>query len=256
MPKSTRRRTGGVIRKDIFAPPEDYDDEEAGPAMLLTCYKIAQELRGMGVERVRFVTQSVQTAVLLQQVVYIHRRAQVTNGVASPTSQNVRISVLGCEDARSASRKRQGRLMHFGLAVDDDVVIVIAPSTQRKGSRDVLEDLENLAGAAGALHRPLVLVNPRLVRRSAVYGNRPPYLLKGFTTAFDADAFALQSRHSPKESCAVLRRWPYNWEVYYNGRRKKQDRGYVYLGALHERPSRSELEAQLELYTEMWARKS
>ena len=120
-----------------------------------------------------------------------------------------RLSVLGMNST-------SGRL-HFGLAMDDEVVLVVAPSTERPAQCrhptdgddcsgalgvSVLSALDDLIAAASnskiarhqgskastakATPKTVVLVNPQLVRRSR-FGASSPYLLAGFRTAYFVD---------------------------------------------------------------------
>ena len=187
---------------------------EENPALLLATFKMAMKLVESGRPRVRFVTQNVQTAMRLQQIIYYHRRAvdddrRMRSSQGKFPNPSFRISILGMNTAN-------GRL-HFGLAPDDEIVVVVSPSTERPahyraspGGKiaespegfGVLGALDDLVAAASnfkvtskrgankasarAMPKTIVLVNPNLVRRSR-YGRSSPYILSSFRTAFFID---------------------------------------------------------------------
>lgn len=164
-------------------------------------------------------------------------------------------------------------------------------------------------GAAYGLEKPVVLLNPHLVRRNQDGFPTVPYLMASFETAFWADtqahrfskkkkkqqapddlpvgrptnvatleesesipmdvdlskegayralqaetaayASSLASRHEvvSSGSCALLKRWPNDWEAFFvddlstKGTRATAGQGYVFLGEFTEKPSAEELEA-------------
>ena len=218
---SPRRRPDSVVQRlDTASMFEDGGDtssdwvannDEESPALLLAIFKLAVELAASGRPRVRFVCQNVQTAMRLQKIIHYHERA---SGGGDPSrrrhmSSLFRLSVLGMNST-------SGRL-HFGLAMDDEVVLVVAPSTERPAQCrhptdgddcsgalgvSVLSALDDLIAAASnskiarhqgskastakATPKTVVLVNPQLVRRSR-FGASSPYLLAGFRTAYFVD---------------------------------------------------------------------
>jgi len=172
----------------IFERRVDLGSGEESPTLLLAVFKLATELAKLGRPRVRFVVQNVQAAMRMRQVIHYHQRSS-----SSPSSA-FRLSILGMNTTSAG--------LHFGLAMDDDVILVVAPSTEQ--TRDVagpagisvLAALDDLFGAATnpkinqqrSLSNPktVVMINSLLIRRSR-YGESCPYSLRSFLMAFYID---------------------------------------------------------------------
>ena len=110
---------------------------------------------------------------------------------------------------------------------------MVAPSTEKKASENMLSVVENVVAAATSARKPVVLLNPELIRRTR-FGEGTPYLLAGFQTAFFFDPLAFR-RHDGC-SAAVLRRWPNDWEVFFFDP-APPNQGRVYVGTIFDRPS-------------------
>jgi len=217
---STRRTLSRPIElprqlsaQQLFGDGEDETVEDVSPEILLACYKLAIDLGTLGMSRVRFVTQSPQTAVRLRQVIYYHSKSQGASSADSDRiEQRLRISVLGMgraventkkttvnADVLLPKKRRSGGGLHYGLAVDDQVIVVVAPSAARssrpvygnEAGAGIFGDLDAILGAAQAIGgTPVVLINPALNKRAPFGGPRAqfgpqPYLLRGFVTAFE-----------------------------------------------------------------------
>jgi hypothetical protein len=217
----------------LFNDNERVDDEESA-SLLLACYKLAESFSCMGLRRVRFVTQSAQTALRLQHVVLSNKRQK-----DDPLKRNIRISVLGTKkDSREGGFT--SKQMHYGIAADDDIVVMVRPTTERRalGSGGVIEALEDVVAAASSLRKPVAFVNPNLVRQSD-FGRTSTYLMASFVNAFEVNAMAY--RHSRDVSCALLRRWPNSWECFLHDTKTSQRIGYVYLGKVATKPTQTKL---------------
>ena len=229
---------GGVSATDVRnGVPEN-------PLMFLLCHKLAHQLGERGFKQIRFITQNVQSAMRLQTFM-AHQRPKVDMVRFSEFQFNDnRISVLGMnppadkdKDSRTNSKETRKAILedqqHFGISSEDEIVIVVAPSTEQRATTHMLSALENLAGAATSRKKPIVFLNPELVRRTR-FGAGTPYLLAGFQTVFFIDPCAW--RRDSSCSCGLLRRWPGQWEVFFHDVRCA-DKGYVFFGTCFNQPS-------------------
>eukprot|EP00617_Octactis_speculum_P003994 CAMPEP_0185779770 /NCGR_PEP_ID=MMETSP1174-20130828/96880_1 /TAXON_ID=35687 /ORGANISM="Dictyocha speculum, Strain CCMP1381" /LENGTH=210 /DNA_ID=CAMNT_0028469023 /DNA_START=63 /DNA_END=695 /DNA_ORIENTATION=+ len=176
------------------------------------------------------------------QKLMLSNQDQASSGqaVGAAPSPSTRITVCGMESGS----------LHYGIATDDELIIAVAPSTERRSTgHGTMSYIENLIGAASARKCPIVLLNPQLLRRTAGGGVQNPYLLSGFSTAFylnptawvDNEAYMMvEDRRVRPCSCAVLRRYPHDWETFVHDARVPEA-GHIFGGSQKAIPTASDM---------------